>query len=84
MEYAGKLHFGYVITVCSREAKNCPMVFSGFGNKEHWDIDDPAATIGTEELKLDKFREIRDKIAATVKRCLESQTADADSAQQYF
>lgn len=66
MEYAGKLHFGYLITVCSHAEKNCPTAFVGFGQREHWDIEDPAAATGTAQQKLQKFREIRDLIKSRV------------------
>src|SRR5215207_11331277 len=30
-EYMGKMHFGYVIPVCARAERECPMVFPGAG-----------------------------------------------------
>jgi arsenate reductase (thioredoxin) len=71
-EYMGKLHFGYLITVCSNADKNCPVTFVGFAEREHWDIDDPAAFSGTEEQKLRKFREIRDQIKQKVQAWVNS------------
>jgi arsenate reductase len=65
-EYIGKLHFGYLITVCSNADKNCPTTFVGFGQRLHWNIDDPAAFVGTEGERLQKFREIRDQIRLEV------------------
>jgi len=66
VEYAGKLHFGYLITVCSSADKNCPTAFVGFGHREHWDIEDPSALTGPDEQKLQKCREIRDQIKSRV------------------
>lgn len=74
-EYAGKLHFGYLITVCSSADKNCPTAFVGFGHREHWDIEDPAASIGPDEQKLQKFREIRDQIKSKVSEWVKGQSS---------
>jgi arsenate reductase len=60
-EYLGKTYFGYVITVCSNAEEKCP-IFPGLSQRFHWAFDDPAATEGTDEEKLDKFREVRDEI----------------------
>jgi len=64
-EFLGKLHFGYVITVCSRAEERCP-IFPGVGQRLHWPFDDPAAVEGSEEEKLNAFRTIRDEIQEKV------------------
>ena len=69
-EYMGKLHFGYLITVCGNAEKNCPAVFPGVGQRMHWAFDDPAAFEGTDEDKLQKFREIRDQIDRQIQKWL--------------
>ncbi len=61
-EYMGKMHFSYVITVCGNADRNCPSVFPGIGTRIHWDFDDPAAFAGSEDEKIKKFREVRDKV----------------------
>lgn len=61
-EYMGKLHFGYLITVCANAEERCPTTFPGVGQRMHWAFDDPAAFEGTDEDKLAKFREVRDQI----------------------
>jgi len=53
--------FDYVVTVCDNAKQTCP-VFPGKYEKIHWNLDDPAAAEGTEEEKMDFFREIRDQI----------------------
>jgi len=68
-EYLGKLHFGYLITVCDRAEKNCP-IFPGMGVRLHWSFEDPAAFQGSEGEKLAKFRTIRDQIEGHVKAWL--------------
>lgn len=60
-EFLGKLHFGYVITVCSRAEERCP-IFPGMGQRLHWPFDDPAAVEGSDEQKLYAFRAVRDDI----------------------
>ncbi len=47
-EYMGKVHFGYVITVCAHADESCPAVFPGMGQRLHWAFDDPAAFEGTD------------------------------------
>jgi len=68
-EYLGKVHFGYLITVCGRAEQSCP-IFPGMGVRLHWPFEDPAAFQGSEEEKLAKFREVRDQIEARVKAWL--------------
>ena len=69
-EYMGKLHFGYTITVCSVAEERCPSVFPGMGQRLHWAFEDPAAFEGSEEEKLEKFREVRDQIDERIKQWL--------------
>jgi arsenate reductase len=66
-EYMGKVHFGYMITVCANAEEKCPAVFPGMGQRLHWPFEDPAAFEGTDEEKLVKFRQVRDQIGASVK-----------------
>jgi arsenate reductase (thioredoxin) len=69
-EYMGKVHFGYLITVCSAAEQQCPATFPDVSHRLHWPFDDPAAFAGTEEEKLQKFREIRDQIRQWIKMWL--------------
>jgi arsenate reductase len=70
MEYLGRKHFGYLITVCAHAEAHCPTVFPGVSMRLHWPIEDPAAFEGPEEEKLAKFREIRDEIEQRIKTWL--------------
>ena len=67
--YLGKVHFGYLITVCSRAEEKCP-IFPGMGTRLHWAFEDPAAFQGTPEEKLARFRQVRDQIENVVKEWL--------------
>jgi len=70
-EFLGWSNFAYIITVCAKAEENCPSTFPGKPHKLAWAFDDPAATQGTEEEKLQKFREVRDQIEARIKGWLE-------------
>ena len=69
-EYMGKVHFGYMITVCDEADKNCPTTFPGMGQRIHWSFEDPVAFEGTDEERLAKFREVRDRIERRIKEWL--------------
>ncbi len=65
-EFLGKEHFQYLITVCHDAEQNCPRVWPGVHTRLHWSFEDPAAFEGTEEGKMEKFRQVRDQIRARV------------------
>jgi thioredoxin type arsenate reductase len=48
-----------VITLCAEE--ECP-VFLGEARRLHWGLPDPAAIGGTEQQRLNRFREVRDEL----------------------
>lgn len=48
-----------VVTLCAQEV--CP-VFLGRAHRVHWALADPAATAGTEEERLQAFRDVRDEL----------------------
>lgn len=86
-EYMGKVHFGYVITVCARADASCPAVFPGMGQRLHWAFDDPAAFYGTDAQILDEFRRVRDQIGDRIQGWLQEQgitpiQGDDDAAPQ--
>ncbi len=72
-EYMGKVHFAYLITLCDEAEKACPTVFPGIGQRLHWSFEDPAAFEGSEDEKVEKFREVRDKIEQRIKAWLAEQ-----------
>lgn len=65
-EYIGTVQFDYLITVCEKAEKDCPM-FPGKGTREYWPLADPARAEGSEEARLAAFREARDYIEARVR-----------------
>ena len=62
--------FDYVITVCDRARKSCP-VFPGEHNSLHWGLDDPAEAAGTEAEKLEAFRRTRTEVATRLRPFVE-------------
>ena len=58
-----------VITLCQEEI--CPILPEA-ARHLHWPMPDPAAVTGTEEERLDSFREVRDKIEARLRDWLSS------------
>lgn len=69
-QYLGKVHFGYLITVCARAEEQCP-IFPGVSVRLHWPFEDPAAFGGSDEETLEKFRQVRDHIAERIRAWLE-------------
>lgn len=68
-QYLGKGHIGIIITMCKKAEEQCPTM-PDVSTRLYWDFEDPAAFQGTEEEKLAKFREIRDKINEKTKAWL--------------
>ena len=53
--------FDVVLTVCDAAAEVCP-VFPGRAERIHWSFPDPAAVQGTEEERMNAFRQVRDAL----------------------
>jgi len=70
-QFMGRMHFGYLITVCDKAEKSCPF-FPGISVRLHWSFDDPAISEGTEEERIERFRRIRDQIENMVKSWLKN------------
>jgi len=70
--YLGKLLVNYLIIVCDSANRSCPRVWPGLEIRERlfWPFDDPAAAEGSEEERLQKFRQVRDQIAQRIKSWL--------------
>jgi arsenate reductase len=61
-EYLGVRPIQHVIVVCSSADESCPRVWPGALTRTSHFFDDPAAATGTEEERLQKFREVRDQL----------------------
>jgi len=75
-EYMGKIHFAYVITLCDEAEKSCPAISPGMGQRLHWSFEDPAAIVASDDEKLAKFREVRDRIERRIKEWLMKQRGE--------
>jgi len=64
-----KQPFDYVITVCDNAAETCPL-FPGRAERIHWSFPDPASAVGSEEERLQVFRNVRDAIEVQLKAWL--------------
>src|SRR5579859_7925909 len=72
--------FDYVITVCDQAAETCP-IFPGRAQRIHWSFPDPAVVEGTEEQRLQAFRQMRNAIEERLKAWLaEMPAADSKGA----
>lgn len=75
-EYLANAIFSYFFTVCGHAEENCPKAFlMSAGRHYHWDFEDPAAFVGSEEETLNMFREVRDQIEARVKVWVQEQVS---------
>ncbi len=72
MDFLGKMHVSYVITVCSNAEERCP-IFPFSTQRLHWPFEDPAAFQGTDVAKMAKFREVRDLIDERIRAWLSEQ-----------
>jgi arsenate reductase len=67
-EFVGK-HFTYVVTVCDNARRQCP-IFPGNSIRLHWPLEDPAESVGTEDERLARFREVRDEVERRVRELI--------------
>ena len=64
--------FDLVITVCDHAAEQCPL-FPGNVQRIHWSFPDPAAVQGTEQERLDAFRQVRNALEEQLRVWLQEQ-----------
>ena len=69
--------FDLVITVCDDAARNCPL-WLGSGQVKHSGFPDPAAATGSEDERLEVFRQVRDEIRQEVMHYLEEMEVRSD------
>ena len=59
--------FDYVVTVCNSAKENCPVFLKG-KNLIHRGFSDPTLFNGTDEEKLNHFKELRDQIKVWIEK----------------
>ncbi|MEM8962349.1 MAG: arsenate reductase ArsC [Acidobacteriota bacterium] len=55
-----------LLTVCDSAAESCPVGLFGASQRISWSFQDPAAATGTDQEKLEVFRDIRDQIETRI------------------
>ena len=66
--------FDYVITVCDNANQHCP-IFAGASRRIHWSIEDPAAVVGDDEIRLEAFRRARNELRERLQKFVEEDLA---------
>ncbi len=70
-KYMGKVHFGYLITLCRKTNDLCPRTFPDISVRLHWEFPDPTEARGSEPERLLVFRRVRDAIENRILMWLE-------------
>jgi protein-tyrosine-phosphatase/DNA-binding transcriptional ArsR family regulator len=78
MQYLGKVHFGYLITVCAHAEAQCP-IFPGISQRLYWPVPDPAEVSGTRAQRLDAFRRARDTLRGKIRDWLSEQGIEVNA-----
>ncbi len=63
-EFLGKVAVRFAVIVCDKAARHCPSIYPFAARTLYWPFEDPAAAEGSDDQRLQKFREVRDQIAA--------------------
>ena len=57
--------YDFIITLCGDARDRCP-ILSESSNNIHWDLQDPANAIGSEQEIMDVYRKVRDQISNNI------------------
>jgi arsenate reductase (thioredoxin) len=82
-QFLGKVLFQYLITVCDQADKNCPVIWPGVSHRMHWSFEDPAAVEASDEVKIQKFRVVRDQINQKIQEWLTEQNLEIESRSAF-
>lgn len=69
-DFLGKVPIRYAIIVCDRAEQSCPKLWPFGATVLSWPFDDPAAIEGSSEVRLERFRDVRDQIESRIRRWL--------------
>lgn len=61
-KFLGRMHFDHIIVVCDKAFESCPRIWPGGGERLYWPFSDPATYSGSENERIEKYREVRDQI----------------------
>ena len=59
----------WLVTVCDQARESCPTV-PGVRRQAHWSVEDPSGATGSDEARLDAFRDARDVLAEHVRELI--------------
>ncbi len=65
LEFLGKEHFHFLITVCANAESRAPL-FPGVSRRLHWPVDDPAEETGNRRQRMATFRRVRDELEGKI------------------
>ncbi len=68
--YLGKLPVNYLIIVCETANRRCPYTWPGVHQRVFWPFEDPDTAQGSQEERLEKFRQVRGQIEQRIKSWL--------------
>jgi arsenate reductase len=71
------IEFDVVTTLCDDVARNCPL-WLGTGQVKHMGFSDPVAATGSEDERLEVFRQVRDGIRQEVMHYLKEMEVGSD------
>lgn len=71
-EFLGKLAVHILVVVCNDADQKCPAVWPGVLERLFWPFEDPAAATGSDEVRMESFRRVRDVIDAKIQTWLKS------------
>ena len=81
-QFLGKTSVSCAITVCEKAQQTCPRIFPFAANTLYWPFEDPAALEGTDDERLQKFREVRNQIDDRIRQWLrETHQGDGSSSR---
>lgn len=69
-DFLGKVPVKYAIIVCDRAERECPRLWPFGASVLSWPFEDPAAIGGSNEVRLEKFREVRDQVEKRIRQWL--------------
>lgn len=64
--FLGRTSVRHAIIVCENADRSCPRVFPFATRRMSWPFEDPVAFAGTADERMERFREVRDEIAARI------------------
>jgi arsenate reductase len=77
-QFLGKVPVRVAISVCQPTEENCARIWPGVLTHLSWPFPDPAVDEGTEEERLARFREVRDRIDARIRTWLRESDGGTD------